>query len=525
VRTRARVVVGVVALLAALLATLPGASPASAGPRDCPPPHRWVLTETPATAPRTVALTFDDGPSPRWTPQVLDVLRRHNVRATFFVIGSNVDAHPALARRIVAEGHVIANHTQNHPMLTRLPAGHVAAEIDAATNAIVRATGVRPCFFRGPGGTHSGLLVQSVAHSRNLTIAGWNRDPYDWRSPAAVNPFFQQGVVHAATAPGSNHPIVLLHDGSPGNFRQNTVDAVERIVVSYKSRGFLFTDPAGRAIPPVTAIQHRHEALGGIQGPLGLPLSAEIPLARDAGRFVRYQGGSVYWTRSSGAHEVRGAIRDAWGATGWENGFLGYPRTGELATPRVFGRFNHFSGGSLYWSPATGAHPVRGAIRDRWASLGWEGGVLGFPTSGERVASSGRRSEFQRGSVFWSAATGAHDVYGAIRTTYLALGAERGALGFPTRGEHAVPGGRRSTFTGGSITWSSATGTTVTYGFPDEQPLPADPPADPVPGPAPGPTPGPAPGPTPGPKPEAPSEQLPSSGTPAGGTAADPGWS
>jgi peptidoglycan/xylan/chitin deacetylase (PgdA/CDA1 family) len=476
------------ALLVLLFGTVGAAPPAAAGPRDCPPPYRHVLNATPVTAPRTVALTFDDGPSPRWTPQVLDILRRHNVRATFFVIGSNVDAHPALARRIVAEGHMIGNHTQTHPDLTRLSAAQIAGQVDAATGSILRATGTRPCFFRGPGGSHNGQLVQSIVHSRNMSIAGWNRDTWDWRTPPAWNPFFQQTIVNNATAPGSDHPIVLMHDGSPGNYRQNTVDSVERILLNYRSRGFWFTDPVGHAIPPVTAIQHRHEALGGIQGHLGMPLTPEYALARDAGRFVRYQGGSIYWTARSGAHEVRGAIRDRWGALGWENGLLAYPLTDELPTPHVFGRFNHFQGGSVYWSPPTGAHEVYGDIRARWAALGWENGVLGFPTSGEQPASHGRRSEFQRGSIYWSVATNAHEVYGDIRRAYVGLGAERSALGFPTSGEFDVPGGRRNTFTGGTISWDRATrAVTVTYfpagspggsaaggpGLPDPTPVPA----------------------------------------------------
>lgn len=80
--------------------------------------------------------------------------------------------------------------------------------------------------------------------------------------------------------------------------------------------------------------------------------------------------------------------------------------TNELGTPDGFGRFNHFQGGSIYWSPGTGAWNVQGAIRARWQQLGWEGSYLGYPTSGEHDVAGGKRSDFQRGYITWNAATG-----------------------------------------------------------------------------------------------------------------------
>ncbi len=92
---------------------------------------------------------------------------------------------------------------------------------------------------------------------------------------------------------------------------------------------------------------------------------------------------------------------------GWQSSALGYPVTDELVTPGGVGRYNHFQTGSIYWTPATGAREVRGAIRDRWASTGWERGALGYPTSDEYGVPGGRRSDFQRGSIIWDAQTGA----------------------------------------------------------------------------------------------------------------------
>ena len=153
----------------------------------------------------------------------------------------------------------------------------------------------------------------------------------------------------------------------------------------------------------------RYEALGGQRGPLGQPLTGEVRTPDGRGAYVHFQGGSVYWSAATGAHEVHGDIRAAWAAKGWEAGFLGFPVTDEVRTPNGRGAYNHFQGGSVYWSAATGAHEVHGAIRDAWASYGWEAGALGFPTSDEREVPGvpgARRSDFQGGSVQWSARDG-----------------------------------------------------------------------------------------------------------------------
>lgn len=218
---------------------------------SCPPAIRAVLDHTPPTLDRTVALTFDDGPLPQNTPQVLDVLRARGVKATFFVTGRNVSAHPELVRRIVAEGHAIGNHTWSHPDLDTLSPAGQAAEIDRTTQAIVTATGVQPCFFRGPYGIHRSRSVTSLAWDRGMTIADWSHDTRDWETPPGDSPWFQDRIAERATVPGDAHPIVLMHDG--GGYRQNTVAALDRIISSYLARGFVFTDPAGHPLEEGTA--------------------------------------------------------------------------------------------------------------------------------------------------------------------------------------------------------------------------------------------------------------------------------
>jgi uncharacterized protein with LGFP repeats len=196
---------------------------------------------------------------------------------------------------------------------------------------------------------------------------------------------------------------------------------------------------------------------------LGYPVTDELPVPDGVGRFNHFQNGSIYWTAALGTHEVHGAIRNEWAATGWET-FLGYPVTNELAAPDGAGRFNHFQNGSIYWSPTTGAHEVHGVIRTEWAATGWEA-YLGYPVTDEMRAPDGigRFNHFQRGSVYWSPTTGAHEVHGAIRDRWASLGWETGALGYPVSDEYAVAGGTRSDFSRGSITWAADTGaTTVT---------------------------------------------------------------
>ena len=205
-------------------------------------------------------------------------------------------------------------------------------------------------------------------------------------------------------------------------------------------------------------------ALGGVLGTLGFPTTDEEPTRDGVGRLNHFVGGSIYWTPATGAQHVWGDILTEWARAGYHAGFLGYPVTGERSTPDGTGRFNHFQRGSMYWTPGTGAREVRGAIRDLWARLGWERSHLGYPVTHESVTPDrvGRYNHFTGGSVYWTPATGAREVRGAIREQWARAGWERSVLRYPTSDEYDVPGGRRSDFQGGSITWDRATGRTTT---------------------------------------------------------------
>ena len=180
------------------------------------------------------------------------------------------------------------------------------------------------------------------------------------------------------------------------------------------------------------------------------------------GFYRLYQNGAIYWKPQLGAFWVHGAIYFKYKELGGEAGFLGYPVTDETAAPDSIGRFNHFERGSIYWSPTTGAHEIHGAIRDKWASLGWEAFVSGYPTSDETDTPDGvgRCSRFERGVIYWTPDNGAWEVHGAILDKWLALGGIASYLGYPTsdEGPWNDTAGRVSRFQRGKIAWTSPRG-------------------------------------------------------------------
>ncbi len=226
--------------------------------------------------------------------------------------------------------------------------------------------------------------------------------------------------------------------------------------------GSIYWSPSTGAHESHGAIRALWAAKGWERSFLGYPMTDETGTPDGVGRYNHFQGGSIYWTPSTGAHEVHGAIRGLWAAKGWERSFLGYPLTDESTTPDGVGRYNHFQGGSIYWTPSTGAHEVHGAIRYLWSTLGWERSFLGYPLTDETTTPDGvgRYNHFQNASIYWTPSTGAHEVHGAIRALWASMGWERSFLGYPTSNELSTEDGtgRYSEFQHGSIYWSPATG-------------------------------------------------------------------
>ena len=180
---------------------------------------------------REIALTFDDGPNPYYTPQVLAILQQFGVKATFFDVGYLVADYPKIVRQEYHQGNIVANHSWSHPVLTYFSAQGVKSQLTSTTNIIQATIGVRPSFFRPPYGAINNTVL---AQARNLhyTTVMWDGSAEDWNLPG-VNVIVSKTLSYAR-----NGAILLLHDG--GGNRAETVAALPIIINDLKSRGFRF---------------------------------------------------------------------------------------------------------------------------------------------------------------------------------------------------------------------------------------------------------------------------------------------
>jgi peptidoglycan/xylan/chitin deacetylase (PgdA/CDA1 family) len=182
--------------------------------------------------PNQLALTFDDGPNPAATPQLLEVLARRNVRATFFLIGNFVRLEPALTRQIAAAGHVIGNHTMTHPFLPKYAAAHILRELADCSAALEDILGQPVTLFRPPHGGRSPAVFRA-ANSLNLKVVQWNLIAGDWKAASSdvIVERIENGIAsHRSRGRGTN---VVLHDGGQaglGQPRLKTVEAVESLL-------------------------------------------------------------------------------------------------------------------------------------------------------------------------------------------------------------------------------------------------------------------------------------------------------
>ncbi|WP_034511181.1 N-acetylmuramoyl-L-alanine amidase [Blastococcus sp. URHD0036] len=229
--------------------------------------------------------------------------------------------------------------------------------------------------------------------------------------------------------------------------------------------GSIYWSPATGAHTVGGAIRDRWAAQNWENGPLGYPVSDWTTTPNGRAQYVHFAGGSVYWSQATGARILQGPVMEAWGRAGFENGSLGLPLTDVAATPGTPGRFAHFQNGSIYWSQATGAHTVGGAIRDRWAAQNWENGPLGYPVSDWTTTPNGRAQyvHFAGGSIYWSQATGARILTGAVYSAWAATGWENSPLGLPVSDTGTTPDGqaRYAHFQNGSVYATTAFGTSV----------------------------------------------------------------
>ncbi|MEA5503514.1 polysaccharide deacetylase family protein [Halotia wernerae UHCC 0503] len=195
---------------------------------------------------KVIALTFDDGPWPESTAQVLNILKENNIKGTFFVVGQNVKNYPDLVKRVITEGHAIGNHTWHH-WYHYMNQQAAAYEVDNTTDIIYKTTGVKTNLFRPPGGImHNG--VAAYARNSKYAIIMWSSDSLDYSRlnvPKLINNVFR------LAKPGG---IVLMHDG--GGNRTKTVQALPEIISSFRKQGYSFV-----TVPELLEMQDKDHKL------------------------------------------------------------------------------------------------------------------------------------------------------------------------------------------------------------------------------------------------------------------------
>ena len=228
------------------------------------------------------------------------------------------------------------------------------------------------------------------------------------------------------------------------------------------------TAPSARAAEctQTDPIELHYCQIGG-ESVLGLPIGGQYPIGT-VGRAQDYTYGTIYWSAATGAHHVGGAIRGRYGQLGGPLGPMGFPVGDETLAADGIGYFAEFQAGPIYWSPSTGAHESHGAVLGRWTALGRERGGLGYPVSDMLVAADGVGwdQSYQYGVVYWSPSTGAHESHGAVLGRWTALGRERGGLGYPVSDMLVAADGVGwdQSYQYGVVYWSPSTGAHESHG-------------------------------------------------------------
>ncbi|GAA5214291.1 polysaccharide deacetylase family protein [Streptomyces thinghirensis] len=188
---------------------------------------------------RTMLLTFDDGPDPRYTPDILDTLAKYDVRATFFVCGEMADYHRDLLSRMADEGHVVGNHTWSHPLLTKLGRRRIRSEMERTSEVVEQAYGEPPRWFRAPYGAWNRAAFQLGAELGMEPLA-WTVDTLDWTTPGTGTIVDR---VEDGAAPGV---VVLSHDA--GGDRSQSVRALRSYLPELLDSGYHLTVPRRRYV-------------------------------------------------------------------------------------------------------------------------------------------------------------------------------------------------------------------------------------------------------------------------------------
>ena len=214
------------------------AAVAAAGYQSMAPTGQWygqTFTGAPPGS-KQLALTYDDGPNDPYTLHMLEVLAKHEVRATFFLIGNYVKQRGDIVRELAKSGHVIGNHTFTHPLLTFKSEAEIKAELESCRQAITDAVGEHSNLFRPPFGGRRPAVLR-IARSLNLVPVMWNITGFDWNAPSAEH------IENKVTRRVRGGNVILLHDGGHlqmGADRSRTVIATDHLIARYKAEGYEF---------------------------------------------------------------------------------------------------------------------------------------------------------------------------------------------------------------------------------------------------------------------------------------------
>jgi peptidoglycan/xylan/chitin deacetylase (PgdA/CDA1 family) len=183
---------------------------------------------------KQVALTFDDGPDTKVTPQILDILKREDVKATFFIVGSRAKAHPEMVRRIVSEGHAVGNHSWSHPDFANISADQAVKQIRDTQDELASIIGYRPTIFRPPYGALNKEDGKAIT-AMGINIIDWSVDTMDWSGIPTKNIL---NLVHKELKPGG---IILQHcAGGKKDHLANTVKALSILIPELRKQGYTF---------------------------------------------------------------------------------------------------------------------------------------------------------------------------------------------------------------------------------------------------------------------------------------------
>jgi polysaccharide deacetylase family sporulation protein PdaB len=185
--------------------------------------HKFIHGKT---TKKQIAITFDDGPHPNYTPKLLDILKQYDVKATFFLVGEKAEQAPDLVKAEIAAGHNVGNHTYHHVNLTKIPQEDAVTEIKACGDVLAKITGKPPHLFRPPGGDYNKHVAEDMEALGYMMVL-WTDDPGDYASPG------DKVITTRLLDRVSNGGIVLIHDGV-----QQTVDVLPQILKYLKGKGY-----------------------------------------------------------------------------------------------------------------------------------------------------------------------------------------------------------------------------------------------------------------------------------------------